>query len=71
MIPTLMLGEAFMSYGSVKQLCDTFDASEAAMLSAVGGDEYATMTQVRGKRGRGKESEREREREEGGKCARV
>ena len=31
------------SYQSVKTLCDNFDRETAAMLSAVGGDEYATV----------------------------
>ena len=45
-IPTAMLNLAFQSYESVKALCDDFDATTAVDLSAVGGDEYATVAQL-------------------------
>jgi hypothetical protein len=45
-VPTAMLNLAFQSYESVKTLCDAFDAKTAVDLSAVGGDEYATVAQL-------------------------
>ena len=45
-VPTAMLEAAFSSYAAVKTLCDAFDATTAAELSAAGGDEYATVAQL-------------------------
>jgi len=44
-VPTDMLAAAYATYAGVKGRCDAFDAAEAATLSAVGGDEYATVAQ--------------------------
>lgn len=45
-VPTAMLADSVASYDTVKILCDTWDADTAAMLSAAGGDEYATIAQL-------------------------
>jgi hypothetical protein len=42
----LVASQAVGSYQSVKTLCDNFDAETATMLSAVGGDKYATVAQL-------------------------
>lgn len=46
-IPSDMLAAAFVDYAPLRAASDAFDASTADMLSAVGGDEYSTITQVR------------------------
>jgi Domain of unknown function (DUF4965)/Domain of unknown function (DUF5127) len=45
-IPTDMLATAFVTYEAVRTQCDQFDAKTALMLSNVGGDEYATISQL-------------------------
>lgn len=45
-VPTAMLAEGFASFVSVRSVCDEFDAETAAMLTAAGGDEYATVAQL-------------------------
>jgi hypothetical protein len=45
-VPVDMLSEGWSSATAVKLLCDNFDAETAARLSASGGDEYATVSQL-------------------------
>lgn len=45
-LPLDMLSSAWVSYASVRSLADAFDAKTAGMLSSVGGDQYATVTQL-------------------------
>jgi len=44
--PVDMLATAFAQGANVTAVCDAFDAATAAELSAVGGDEYATVAQL-------------------------
>ena len=45
-VPVDMLEEGWGSATAVRTLCSDFDASNAALLSSSGGDEYATVTQL-------------------------
>jgi hypothetical protein len=45
-VPMEMLSVAFSEYEAVLSACNAFDASNAKMLSSVGGDQYATVTQL-------------------------
>jgi len=45
-VPSAMLADAWASATATRELCDAFDASTAALLSSVGGDEYATVAQL-------------------------
>jgi hypothetical protein len=45
-VPVDMLAAAWNSTAATRGLCDSFDADTAALLSAAGGDEYATLAQL-------------------------
>ena len=45
-VPLAMLATAHSSYAAVTSVVDAFDAKTAADLSAIGGDEYATIAQL-------------------------
>ena len=45
-VPTEMLSAAHSQYEAVRTACDSFDSKMSDKLAAVGGEKYATLTQL-------------------------